>query len=70
MKTRKHSLWKIVSFLNNHDEDGGFWLPNIHWNPSKRQYGFETFCYGPKSCSFYRPGPPRKVPWRKGMSCT
>ena len=25
----KHFLRKIVSFLNNHDEDGGFWLPNI-----------------------------------------
>src|SRR5262249_27321134 len=29
MKTPKHSLRKIVSFLNNHEEDGGFWLPNI-----------------------------------------
>ncbi len=29
MKTPKHSLRKIVSFLNNEDEDGGFWLPNI-----------------------------------------
>lgn len=38
------------------------------WNPSKRQYRFETFCYGPKSCPFYRPGPARKVPGRKGMS--
>lgn len=25
----KHSLRKIVSFLNNPEEDGGFWLPNI-----------------------------------------
>jgi len=41
-----------------------------HWNPSKKQYRFETFCYGPKSCSFYRPGPARKVPGRKGMSYT
>ena len=36
MKTPKHSLRKIVSFLNNPDEDGGFWLPNIQrpfvWN--------------------------------------
>ncbi len=39
-----------------------------HWNPSKKQYRFETFCYGPKSCTFYRAGPPRKVPGRKGMS--
>ena len=29
MKTPKHSLRKIVKFLNNLDEDGGFWLPNI-----------------------------------------
>lgn len=40
------------------------------WNPSKKQYRFETFCYGPKSCPFYRPGPERKVPGRKGMSYT
>ena len=30
MKMPKHSLRKIVTFLNNADEDGGFWLPNIH----------------------------------------
>lgn len=29
MKTPRHSLRKIVSFLNNPDEEGGFWLPNI-----------------------------------------
>ena len=40
------------------------------WNPSKKQYRFETFCYGPKSCPFYRPGPARRVPGRKGMSYT
>jgi len=40
------------------------------WNPSKKQYRFETFCYGPKSCPFYRPGAARKVPGRKGMSYT
>lgn len=38
------------------------------WNPSERQYRFETFCYGPKSCPLYRAGPTRKVPGRKGMS--
>ena len=32
-----------------------------HWNPSKKQYRFETFCYGPKSCSLYKAGPTRKV---------
>ena len=37
------------------------------WNPSQRRYRFETFCYGPKSCSRYRAGPTRKVPGRRGM---
>jgi len=41
-----------------------------HWNPSKRRYRFESFCYGPLSCPLYRPGPNRKVPGRKGMSYT
>ena len=41
-----------------------------HWDPSKKRYRFETFCYGPKSCFFYRAGPTRKVPGRKGMSYT
>lgn len=39
-----------------------------HWNPDKRRYRFETFCYGPKSCRLYRAGPTRKVPGRRGMS--
>jgi len=38
------------------------------WNPGQKRYRFETFCYGPKSCSLYRAGPTRKVPGRKGMS--
>lgn len=38
------------------------------WNPSNKRYRYETFCYGPKSCSFYKAGPTRKVPGRKGMS--
>lgn len=29
MRTTKHTIRKLVSFLNNPDEDGGFWLPNI-----------------------------------------
>ncbi len=37
------------------------------WNPRRRKYRFETFCYGPKSCAFYKAGPTRKVPGRKGM---
>ena len=38
------------------------------WNPSQKKYRQETFCYGPKSCKFYKAGPTRKVPGRKGMS--
>jgi hypothetical protein len=37
------------------------------WNPEKKKYRFETFCYGPKSCRLYRAGPTRKVPGRRGM---
>lgn len=29
MKNQKQTIRKIVTFLNNRDEDGGFWLPNI-----------------------------------------
>ena len=29
MKNQKQTIKKIVSFLNNTEEDGGFWLPNI-----------------------------------------
>lgn len=29
MKNQKQTIRKIVGFLNNRDEDGGFWLPNI-----------------------------------------
>jgi len=39
-----------------------------HWNPSKKRYRFETFCYGPKNCPLYRAGATRKVPGRRGMT--
>ncbi len=39
-----------------------------HWNRNaSTSWRKETFCYGPKSCSLYRPGPTRKVPGRRGM---
>ena len=38
------------------------------WDPSRRRYRTETFCYGPLSCPSYSPGPRRVVPGRKGMS--
>lgn len=37
------------------------------WNPRQKRYRSETFCYGPKSCPLYKPGPTRKVPGRRGM---
>ena len=37
------------------------------WNPKEKQYRFETFCYGPKSCPSYRAGATRTVPGRAGM---
>jgi hypothetical protein len=38
-----------------------------HWNPQQRRYRREIFCYGPKSCRLYKPGPKRVVPGRRGM---
>jgi len=38
------------------------------WNPGQRRYRTETFCYGPLSCPFYKPGRTRKVPGRSGMT--
>ncbi len=38
------------------------------WKPSQRRYRTETFCYGPRSCPVYKPGPTRKVPGRRGMT--
>jgi hypothetical protein len=38
-----------------------------HWNPERRRYRTETFCYGPLSCPVYKPGPTRKVAGRNGM---
>jgi len=37
------------------------------WVPQVREHRFETFCYGPKSCSMYRAGPTRKALGRNGM---
>jgi hypothetical protein len=35
------------------------------WNPSRRRYRTETFCYGPLSCPVYKAGPARTVPGRR-----
>ncbi len=33
------------------------------WGVSQR-FRFETFCYGPKNCVFYKMGKPRAVPYK------
>ncbi len=38
-----------------------------HWNPGRRKYRFETFCYVSLNCSLYKAGPKRKVPGRNRM---
>jgi hypothetical protein len=39
------------------------------WNPSRRRYRTETFCYGSRSCPLYQAGPARQVPGRhRGMT--
>lgn len=37
----------------------------IEWDFDRKikKYRFESFCYGPKSCRFYRMGRPRAVPY-------
>ena len=41
------------------------------WNPSRRRYRTETFCYGPRSCALYKAGPARTVHGRRsGMIYT
>ena len=40
------------------------------WNPSRRRYRTETFCYGPLSYPLYKAGPARTVPGRRGMTYT
>jgi hypothetical protein len=39
-----------------------------NWNPDKRRYRTETFCYGPLSCRVYKAGPTRRVVGRHGMA--
>ena len=39
-----------------------------NWNPDRRRYRTETFCYGPLSCPVYKPGTTRKVVGRHGMT--
>jgi hypothetical protein len=42
----------------------------IQWDFDKniKKYRFETFCYGPKSCKFYKMGRPRSVPCKNRMT--
>lgn len=34
-----------------------------------QKYRFESFCYGPKSCTFYKMGKPRAVPYKDCGTC-
>jgi len=38
----------------------------IQWDFDRdiKKYRFETFCYGPKSCEFYKMGRARSVPYK------
>jgi hypothetical protein len=48
-----------------HETINGSWnLFQLHWNPSKVKWRFETHCYGPRGCPRYKAGPPYRVPGR------
>ena len=57
------SLWKGKCFTC-------YWAAmsnvEIQWDFDRdiKKYRFETFCYGPKSCEFYKPGRARSVPYK------
>lgn len=57
------SLWKGKCFTC-------YWASmsnvEIEWDfdRSIKKYRFESFCYGPKSCQFYKIGKPRAVPYK------
>lgn len=46
MKNQKETIRKMVSYLNNEDKDGGFWLPNIQrpfvWNEDQIERLFDS----------------------------
>jgi len=50
MKNSKDSFRKFVSFLNNPDQDGGYWLPNIQrpfvWKDAKVRDLFDSLYKG------------------------
>jgi hypothetical protein len=37
------------------------------WDPGRRRYRVETFCYGPLACPLYQAAAHRTVPGRRGM---
>lgn len=42
----------------------------IQWDFDKdiKKYRLETFCYGPKSCKYYKMGKPRAVPYKMHLN--
>lgn len=57
------SLWKTKCF-----QCAWASMSNVEiiWDFDKKisKYRFESFCYGPKSCKFYKMGRPRAVPYK------
>ena len=47
MKNRTETIRKMVTYLNNEDKDGGFWLPNIQrafvWHEDQIERLFDWF---------------------------
>jgi len=46
MKNKSESIRKLVSYLNNEDKDGGYWLPNIQrpfvWREDQMERLFDS----------------------------
>jgi hypothetical protein len=57
------NLWKTTCFQCVYAAMANV---EIQWNFDKgtKKYRFETFCYGPKSCAYYKMGRPRSVSYK------
>jgi len=57
------SLWKGTCFRCYYATMSNV---EIQWDFDRdiKKYRFESFCYGPKSCKYYKPGPARSVPYK------
>jgi len=57
------SLWKGICFTCYFAAMSNV---EIQWDFDRniKKYRFESFCYGPKSCKYYKPGKARVVPYK------